>query len=146
MLGLALLPVFDLLYPDPDGASSRWWTAAPALTVAVAALLFTGIGLRVDHFDADHPAPADLAYILDTDTGQARWVSTDTRPGDWVSQYVSGPGTSADTFGLVHGSVTVGPARAADLPAPRVTVVDDSTTGNTRTLILRVTPQRQRPA
>ncbi|HEY8092963.1 MAG TPA: hypothetical protein VID93_04250 [Acidimicrobiales bacterium] len=142
MLTLALLPVFDLLYPDPDGTPSRRWAAAPALAVAVAAVLFTGIGLRVDHFDADHPAPAELAYILDTDAGQAQWVSTDARPGEWASQYVTESGTAEDTFGLVHGPVTVGPARAADLPAPQVTVVDDTTSGDRRTLTLRVSPQR----
>ena len=38
--------------------------------------------------------------------------------------------------------MTVGPARAADLPAPQVTVVDDTTSGDRRTLTLRVSPQR----
>jgi hypothetical protein len=185
ILGLALLPVLDLLYPPlPRGSTTparinspemgqvgqesttssaqpstagpdrqdperrhRWWAAAPALTAVGVAVLFTGIGLRVDHFDADHPDPAELAYVLDSDTGQARWVSTDTHPGEWVSQYVTEPGTPADTFGLIHGSVTVGPAQPADLPAPQVTVVGDTTTrhasaGDTRTLTLKLTPQR----
>lgn len=150
MLALSLLPVLDLLYPDrpqsaPNGPARprhRLWSAVPALTAAGAALVFTGIGLRVDHFDADHPDPAELAYVLDSDIGQARWVSTDTHPGEWVSQYVTEPGTPADTFGLIHGSVTVGPAQPADLPPPQVTVVDDTTSGDTRTVILKVTPQR----
>ncbi|WP_395728919.1 M28 family peptidase [Nakamurella sp.] len=188
MLGLALLPVLDLLYPPlprgsttparinspdmgtvgqesttssarlstpgpaPTGESSaepepepqrhRLWAAVPALAAAAAALVFTGIGLRVDHFDADHPDPAELAYVLDSDTGQARWVSTDAHPGEWVSRYVTAPGTPADTFGLIRGPVTVGPAEPADLPAPRVTIVDDTTSGDTRTLTLKVTPQR----
>jgi hypothetical protein len=182
MLGLALLPVLDLLYPPfPRGSTTparinspemltvgqesatssaqasapgaapaappgrrphRLWTAIPALTAAGAALAFTGIGLRVDHFDVDHPDPAELAYVLDSDTGQARWVSTDTHPGEWVSRYVTEPGTSADTFGLIHGSVTVGPAQPADLPPPQVTVVDATTSGDSRTLTLKVTPQR----
>jgi len=173
MLGLALLPVLDLLYPPhprgsttparinsdvagtvgqesttssarPDGVEGphRLWTAAPALTAAVAALVFTGIGLRVDHFDVDHPAPAELAYILDTDTGQARWISTDARPGEWVSQYVTEPGTADDSFGLVRAPVTVGRAQPADLPAPRLTVVDDTVNGDRRTLTVRVTTQR----
>lgn len=150
MLGLALLPVLDLLYPDPTRSAQpepepprhRLWSATPALTAAAAFVVFTGIGLRVDHFDADHPDPAELAYVLDSDTGQARWVSTDAHPGEWVSRYVTEPGTPADTFGLIHGSVTVGPAQPADLPAPQVTVVDETTSGDTRTLRLKVTPQR----
>ncbi len=143
LLGLALLPVLDLLYPDPaDPSRHRLWSAAPALAVALAVVTFTGIGLRIDHFDQDHPAPAELAYILDTDTGQARWVSTDIRPGDWVSRYVTEPGRPDDTFGLIRGSTTVGPAQPADLPAPVVTVVDDTAAADRRTLTLRVTPQR----
>ncbi len=69
LLGLALLPVLDLLYPDPaDPSRHRLWSAAPALAAALAVVTFTGIGLRIDHFDQDHPAPAELAYILDTDS------------------------------------------------------------------------------
>jgi len=104
--------------------------------------VFTGIGLRVDHFDVDHPAPTELAYILDTDTGQARWVSTDAEPGDWVRQYVTETGDASDTFGLVHGPISVGPASVADLPAPQVNVVGDRTTGDRRTLMLRVASRR----
>jgi len=55
---------------------------------------------------------------------------------------VTAPGTPADTLGLIHGSATVGPAEPADLPAPRVTIVDDTTSRDTRTLTLKVTPQR----
>lgn len=146
MLGLALLPVLDLLYPPhPSGSTTpsahRLWVALPALTALGAVAVLTGIGLRVDHFDADHPEPAELAYILDTDSGQARWVSTDAHPGEWVSQYVGQPGTPADTFGLIHGSVTTGPAQPADLTAPELTLVDDTTAGGTRTVTFTVRPR-----
>lgn len=142
MLGLALLPVLVLLYPAPDAPARPRWSAAPALAAALAVLIFTGIGLSVDHFDVDHPEPAELAYVLDTDSGRATWVSTDAPPGQWVSRYVTQPGTAADTFGLIRGPVTVGPAQVADLPAPRVTVLTDTTSGDGRTLTLRITPQR----
>ena len=142
MLGLALLPVLDLLYPAPDGPGHRRWSAAPALAAGLAVLICTGIGLRVDHFDPDHPEPAELAYVLDAGSGRATWVSTDTRPGEWVSRYVTQPGSAADTFGLVRGPVTVGPAQAADLPAPQVSVLTDTSSGDRRTLTLRITPQR----
>lgn len=143
MLGLALLPVLELLYPDPEVVPpGRLVGAAPALVAAVAALVFAGIGLRVDHFDADHPEPAELAYILDTDIGQARWISQDNRPGAWVSRYVTETGSAEDSFGLIRGTVSVGPAQPADLPAPQVTVLSDRTDADGRTLTLRVTPQR----
>jgi hypothetical protein len=37
---------------------------------------------------------------------------------------------------------TVGPAQAADLPAPQVSVLTDTSSGDRRTLTLRITPQR----
>ena len=126
----------------PPAGRHRWWTAAPALLAGAAVLAGTGLGLLTDRVDEDHPDPAELAYVLDTDTGQARWVSTDARPGEWVSRYVTAPGTSADTFGLIPGPVTTGPAQPADLPAPQVAVLDESTEAGGRTVVLRVTPQR----
>ncbi|WP_420123963.1 M28 family peptidase [Nakamurella sp.] len=128
--------------PGPRSGRHRWWTAAPALLAAAAVLAGTGLGLLVDRVDDDHPDPAELAYVLDTDTGQARWVSTDARPGQWVSRYVTAPGTSADTFGLIPGPVTTGPAPPAGLPAPEVTVLDESADAVGRTVTVRVTPQR----
>ena len=128
--------------PGRRPGQRRWWTAAPALLAAVAVLAGTALGLLIDRVDDDHPDPAELAYVLDTDTGQARWVSTDARPGEWISRYVTAPGTAADTFGLIPGPVTTGPAPAADLPAPQVAVLAESADAGGRTVTLRVTPQR----
>ena len=123
-------------------AVRRRWAAMPALTAGVLTLAFFGAGLAVDHFDEAHPAPAQLFYALDTDTGQARWVSTDADPGEWVSQYVTGPEDLRGSFGLLGADVLSGPAQAAALPAPAVAVAADRTSGDRRTLSITVTPQR----
>lgn len=74
------------------GAPARWLAAvAPlALTLAV-------VGLVVDRPDTDRPQRADLAYLLDADTGVARWISRDLAPAPWTATYVpagavAGPG------------------------------------------------------
>jgi len=160
LLGLALLPVFELVYPTPEDPGSpaaqgqsrhpgfrtarrRLWAAIPAMTAGALALAFLGAGLAVDHFDADHPAPAQLFYALDADSGQARWLSTDSDPGEWVSQYVTGPEDLRGTFGLLGVGVLTGPAQPAALPAPALTVSSDSTSGDRRNLSITVTPQRE---
>jgi hypothetical protein len=43
---------------------------------------------------------------------------------------------------LPAGELSVGPAQAADLPAPKVTVVSDEKSGDQRTLHLRIASQR----
>ena len=158
LLGLALLPVFELVYPTPrpevhaaqgelglSGSGKerhRLWGAIPALTAGVLTLACLGTGLAVDQFDADHPAPAQLFYALDADSGQARWLSTDSDPGEWVSQYVTGPEDLRDAYGLLGTGVLTGPAQPAALPPPALEVVSDSTSGDGRKLSITITPRR----
>lgn len=143
LLGLALLPVFEPLYPAAAGAGRRLRGAAPALASGVLALVFVVTGLVVDRFDRAHPAPQQLMYALDTDTGQARWVSTDSAPGSWNRAYVSGREDLGGQFPpLGDGELLTGQAQVATLPAPTVTTVSDTTAGGRRTLTLTVTPRR----
>jgi hypothetical protein len=189
MLGFALLPVFELIYPpttrqgaradDAPGGPElvprhRWWAAAPGLTAGVLAVGCLIAGLVVDHFDAEHPAPAQLAYALDADSGQAWWASTDARsapnnptpsssgcssaplqcqladppasgptsPGEWLGQYITGTEDLGESFGLFGAGVGTGPAQAADLPAPELTVVSDTAAQDRRQLTVTVRSQR----
>ena len=157
MLGFALLPVFELLYPPTtrqvaraDGAPGgpelvprhRWWAAAPGLTAGVLAIGCLTAGLVVDHFDAEHPAPAQLAYALDADSGQAWWASTDDQPGEWLRQYITGTEDLGEAFGLFGAGVGTGPAQAANLPAPELTVVSDTAAPDRRQLTFTVRSQR----
>ncbi len=100
-------------------------------------------GLAVDRFDREHPAPEQLMYALDADTGQARWLSTDSAPGAWNRAYVSGRENLVAQFPpLDDRELLTGPAPAAALPAPTVTTVSDTTAAGRRTLTLTITPQR----
>ncbi|PZW02178.1 Peptidase family M28 [Micromonospora phaseoli] len=150
LLGLAALPVVDLLHPEAGGQRgmaalrARRLGALPAGAAALVAVVLAGVGLAVDRFDAAHPAPTHLMYALDAGTGQARWLSHESDPQPWTGEYVDGRVSVADDFpGIGDDELLGGPAEAADLPAPRLDVLADTTTAGERTLRLRLTPQRQ---
>ncbi len=151
LLGLALLPVIDLIHPvaggqrDVEALRSRRWGALPTLAAVLAVIVCTGAGLMIDRFDAKHPAPTQLMYAMDADNGTARWISDEPATQKWTGQYVSGDLHRVDdtlpTFGAEQ--VRTGEAPAADLPAPQLTVESDTRSSDTRTLNLRLRPQRQ---
>jgi len=150
LLGLALLPVVDLLHPAAGGQRgldahrARRRGALPALAAVVATVALVAVGLSVDRFDAAHPEPTHLMYALDADTGQARWLSESPDPAAWTAQYVGGEPTAVTGTLPAFGDekLLTGPAQAATLPAPLVAKTSDTTAGGVRTVGLRVTPQR----
>jgi len=145
LLGLALLPVIDLIHPVAGGQRVRRRGGLPTAAAVLAVLTFTGAGLVVDRFDVDRPALTQLMYALDTDTGTARWISDESDVQRWTGQYVSGDLHRIDDTLPAFGpkEVRTGEARATNLPAPRLTVESDTRSGDTRTLTLRLQPQRQ---
>jgi hypothetical protein len=153
LLGLAALPVLDLLYPAAGGQrglsalrAGRIALGIPVLALAVA-LGLAGTAFAVDRFDAGHPVPTHLMYALDADTGTARWVSYDTAPADWTSSYLDAADqpVGEDFPALAQDEVgRTGPAQAATLPAPALSVVSDTPGADgTRNLRVRLVPQRQ---
>ncbi|MDT0531213.1 M28 family peptidase [Micromonospora sp. DSM 115977] len=149
LLGLAALPVVDLLHPQAGGqrgllaVRARRLGALPAAATTLAAVVFAGVGLAVDRFDAAHPAPTHLMYALDAGTGQARWLSHEEDPQPWTDGYVDGVTEVADFPGLGDAELRAGPAQPANLSAPKLEVLADTTAGAERTLRLRLVPQRQ---
>ncbi|MEV0808284.1 M28 family peptidase [Micromonospora sp. NPDC050200] len=149
LLGLAALPVLDLLHPAAGGQRgmvalrARRLGALPAVAAGLAAVVLAGVGLRVDRFDAAHPVPTHLMYVLDAGTGEARWLSHEEDPQPWTDRYVDGVADVSDDFpGLGDAELRAGPAPTADLPAPKLDVLSDTTVGQQRTLRLRLVPQR----
>ncbi len=166
MLGLALLGLVEYLYPPrasvsvvesaggmystvdaagvPGPARARRWAALPACVTGILVVAFVGLGLRADHFDAEHPAPTQLMYALDTDNGQARWVSAESKPSDWTREYVTRTEDLSTTFPVFGKGeeLATGPAQAASLPAPELRVVSDVTVGDQRSLVLSVQSRR----
>lgn len=141
-LALVLVPLFELLFPDPAAGSRRVRRAAPGLVGLVAALIASGVGLAVDRFDAAHPVPVQLMYAMDADTGKAYWVRPGADPTGWSDRLVNRSQDLSDEFGLLPSDTTVGDAQVAALKAPGVTVVSDSVEAGKRVLRLKVVPQR----
>lgn len=165
LLTLPLLPLLELAFPAraaTSRSSSEHWlrrlltSRGTALTAAL--LLVSGslasAGLMVDRFDAEHPRPAHLHYVLDADTQTANWVSRDHQPSEWTCGYVDcvaavepGPSTLIEPFPWVDSEpVHTGPAESADLAAPEVTVLDDRIEGDSRFVQVRVRSEREAPA
>ncbi|MFG1677196.1 M28 family peptidase [Micromonospora sp. NPDC049282] len=149
LLGLAVLPVVDLLHPRAGGQRgllalrARRLGALPAGAAALAAVVLAGVGLAVDRFDAAHPVPTHLMYALDAGTRKAAWLSHEDIPRPWTDHYVDRNISVADDFpGLGDGELRAGPAAAASLPAPKVETLSDTRDGDQRMLRVRVTPQR----
>jgi hypothetical protein len=150
LLGLALLPVVDLIHPEAagqrglDALRARRRGALPALAAAVAVVAFSAAGLSADRFDATHPALTQLMYALDADSGTAQWISDEAHAQPWTSQFVSGRLHPVDETLPFFGPepVRTGKAQAAALPAPQLTLASDTRSGDTRTMTLRLRPQR----
>jgi hypothetical protein len=150
LLGLALLPVIDLIHPEgggqrgPAALSARRRGTLPTVAAALALVVFSAAGLAVDRFDPAHPAPTQLMYALDADTGRAEWISDEGSVQKWTSQYVAGrPHEIRDSLPLFGPEkVRTGPASAAPVPAPGLTVVKDTPAAGARTMVLRLTPKR----
>ncbi|MBW0106413.1 M28 family peptidase [Pseudonocardia sp. KRD291] len=104
-------------------AGRRLPARVPA-AVLVAAVALGALGLVVDRPDAAHPDRADLAYLHDTDSGTARWVSRDPVPAPWTARYVTGEPTAPGRDLPWPGDTPVrtGPAPVVALPAPAATV------------------------
>jgi hypothetical protein len=113
-----------------------------SIVAAVLAVAFTVTGLSVDTFSARYPAPTQLMYALDADTHTAYWVSQQTDPGGWTTNFVTGTKDLSAEFPLLHGDLATGTAKAADLPAPTLSVGSDQTSGDTRTLTVTIHPNR----
>jgi hypothetical protein len=60
----------------------------------------------------------------------------------WTRQYVSTKANLTDRFPILDPALHTGPADAADLPEPALTVTADQTFAGVRTVTVLITPQR----
>ena len=121
MLGL-LIPHLDLI-----ARAGRW--VLPVATAALALGLLLAGSLSAG-FDARHPQPDSIMYALNTDTGQAIWVSADEKPDAWTAQFLGANARAGLGGGLSRRprAETARPGAAGGAGGPERTV-----------------PRRQRP-
>ncbi|WP_324278675.1 hypothetical protein [Blastococcus brunescens] len=141
LLLVALLPALESLFPAEEDARPGAAAAVPA-TALVVAVACTLAGLSVDRFDAAHPVPSRLAYVLDRDTGRASWVSTERSPGTYTAEFVGSRAELPVDLPYLGGPVWSGRAEPAEFEAAEVLTVADAIVGARRELSVRVTPQR----
>ena len=143
----ALLPQIDFLAPV-----RRWVAPAAALVVCAVLLL---LAFFVPGYSPAQPKLNTVAYLLNADTGQARWVTVnDSRNGrgtraqldEWTGQFFPAGATETqldpwrgfmppEQFPALEG-----PAPAVELPYSTVTVAEDSVTPAGRLLRLALVP------
>ncbi len=132
MLGL-LIPHLDLI-----ARAGRW--VVPVATAALAlGLLLTG-SLSAG-FDARHPKPNNIMYALNTDTGQAIWVSVDEKPDAWTAQFLGAKPSRSSVAGHLGdpGPTLHAPAPPVALAAPSVRILDARDRVGARTVTMHVT-------
>jgi Peptidase family M28 len=146
---LLALPLIEVVWPNRPGLSQRRLRAAtvPAVVLFLA-VVFTAGGLVANQEGATDPRQEVLRYSVDADTGGAYWASSRAPVSDWATMLLTeSPAPLDDAFpwsdrrALWHG-----PALAADLPAPKVTVVRDHIENGQRKLTLRLRSQRDAPS
>ena len=165
--GLAGGFLFGWFIPYIDFLSAGRRSIMPAAIGLFAIVMFV-IGSVASSFNASKPHPDSIFYFLDADAGHARWVSLDSRPdyftsqffqhhvrGGWMSRLsglttkdtptesVTGISRYSDFAYLNRGRTTEGDAPLIDAPPPQLKVLDDSTSAaGTRTVKMRIASAR----
>lgn len=140
----------SLLVPQLRRLTGRRLWAVPAV---LALLSFTfALGVQASGgYDATRPRPNYIQYTLDADSGRATWLSTGKGTDQWTEQFFPNGHTSdrrAFSPGYYFGQefdVIEASAPPVQLAAPRLTVLDDTTTDGVRTVRMLLTSPRGAP-
>ncbi|MGC1344181.1 MAG: M20/M25/M40 family metallo-hydrolase, partial [Candidatus Binataceae bacterium] len=161
MFGI-FIPYIDLLSGNHE--------ALLAAMLAVAGVALFAIGMRESRFSDTQPRPDSIFYMLDANSGHATWASLDRTPDRFTAQFfqshvragslalltgeISSPPQDSDEAGRkppagagrfcrLNGGATIeGDAPAAELAAPELRVIDDSTTAGVRTMTMHIASAR----
>ncbi|SFX93231.1 M20/M25/M40 family metallo-hydrolase [Streptomyces atratus] len=135
--GALLLPLLARV-PRPGVASAA---------AAVLALALVGTGLLRSGFSAEHQRPNALVYVKDLSLGTTTWISGDPEPDAWTRKVLGDDparGSAADYYPQRGDEpVLKAGAPALDLSAPTVSLLADSTSGDTRRVRFKVASQRE---
>ncbi len=107
------------------------------------------IGVSTSGFDAHHPRPDSIFYVLDAESGAARWISVDPSPDHFTAQFfqhhvragnlVALTGTDLDRRTIEGDAPTVG------LPPPEMKVLDDASNDGVRVVKMHIGSARHAP-
>jgi hypothetical protein len=113
----------------------------PPVVVAGGAVVAMSIAAISAPFDSAYPRPDSLLYALDEDQDRATWVSADAAPDGWTAGALREAQRTPATHLFPRSTTEMleAPAPATKLETPRIGVLEDARSGDTRTLRLRVT-------
>ncbi len=101
-------------------------------------------------FSEENAKPSSLLYVLNTDDKTAHWATYDNVLIDWNKQFINQEKIDADpvssnTISSKYGTGFTHMAKAPlkNIQAPLVEKIKDTIVGNTRTLAIQITHQRQ---
>jgi Peptidase family M28 len=145
---LLALPLIEVVWPYRPGLPRhRLHTVTVPAIVLFLAVVFTAGGLVANREGATDARQEMVLYSVDADTGRAYWASPRAAVSDWSAALLSEPAAPLDdAFPWWDGrALWHGPAPAAELPRPEVTVVGDHIEKGQRKLTLRLRSQRDAP-
>ncbi len=134
-----LLPVFSYYQ-----RKSRWAYVSMFCFIACLTAAHFNSG-----FSVHNPKPTSLLYMLDSDTGSAKWVTYEQKVSDWAKVYLGAtpeiPGLLGDKkisskYGTGFSFLSDAPQK--DIPAPVIEKIRDTLIAGDRFLTIRITPQR----
>jgi hypothetical protein len=145
MFVLLALPLIEVVWPYRPGLPPHRLRAAtvPAVLL-VLAVMFTAGGLVANREGATDVRQEMVRYSVDAGTGYAYWASGRAPVSEWSRSLLSEPAAPLDNAFPWSGGRPLwhGPAPAADLPSPEMTVVRDHIGNGQRKLTLHLRSQR----
>lgn len=151
---LALLTVLGMWLLAPLVAPNGVVGPRMALVILAAGVACTAAGVLTVRYDARHPRPVWLAYVLDGDRAAARWmtpadpynISPETRLEAWRQQYLTALPQVANfpvTAGLRGNSLAwEHAAPPLELAGPEARLEEETRKDQMRTLRIRITSPR----
>jgi hypothetical protein len=163
---LAAVLLFGLFIPYIDFLTcGQRWVAPCVMGLLAIALIVKGNA--ASSFTAAQPHPDSIFYFQDTDRERARWVSLDSRPDTFTSQFfqhhvrggwlaklvglatrdtparnLAKMSMHRDFAGLNGGRTTEGDAPLINAAPPTLKVIEDSTISGTRTVKMHIASAR----
>ncbi|MCH0570791.1 M20/M25/M40 family metallo-hydrolase [Streptomyces sp. MUM 136J] len=113
---------------------------AVMVTVAVSGAATLGVGAALDGYSADEPEAVSLGYVLESDAGDATWVSLGSASDPTIDRLLTGHPVRYDDRVPPLGGVALpnGKAGAARLEVPRTEDASATANGGVRTVRLRL--------
>ncbi|PZR73662.1 MAG: hypothetical protein DLM73_09905 [Chthoniobacterales bacterium] len=138
-----LTTLMALAVPLFDRLVSKALATVTVVFVLSAFLIVSGIYLS--HFSAEHPRRDSLIYSVNADEKKAKWTTYDNAPDAWTAHMLGdNPRRQVDPEFAAGSDRPLLSAEATLLPlaAPSVTVTNDTTADNIRSLTLQLTSAR----